>query len=320
MAKSVKIIWGDFMAAKERRNPNTSSKGNKNKNKKEIRSTNTSGRKRRLSPRARKRRQLRALTAGIILGLCLCLLVFSLYKLISIFMGYAGGTKEYKNLQQYVIAEPVNTESADFEELTEAYNDYVENDYEEPLVQRMSRIDLDSLRSLNPDCIGWIEIPDTNISYPIVQGSDNSYYLTHTFKGEENKSGSIFVEAMNDRDFSDLHTIIYGHNMKNGSMFGKLSDYRKESFYKKHPHIFLDLEDGNHCYQIFSCYEAETTDNVYSIGYAANEKYEAFLNGLTASSLYSTGVDVSISDKVITLSTCTSNSQKRFVVCAKKLY
>lgn len=278
-------------------------------------------RKRRLSPQALQRRRQRALLTGIFLGLCICLLAFSVFKLVSILLGYAGGSKEYKGLQQYVLEEPVEPGSQEFDQLMEEASSGDEGSEEDSdAFVRLSRIDLASLQEINPDGLGWIEIPGTNISYPIVQGTDNSYYLTHTFTGEENKSGSIFVEAMNSGDFSDLHTIIYGHNMKNGSMFANLKNYKKESYYQAHPYVYIDLADGSHCYQIFSCYEAATTDNVYTVGYSANDKYAEFLNGLVASSLYSTGVDVSIDDKVVTLSTCTSNGKNRFVVCAKKIY
>ena len=118
----------------------------------------------------------------------------------------------------------------------------------------------------------------------------------------------------------DLHTIIYGHNMKNGSMFAGLKNYRNESYFENHPYIYIDLEDGSHCYQIFSCHEAPVTDVSYTIGYAADDVYASFLDEIKASSLYDTGVDVGTGDSVITLSTCTSNDANRFVVHAKKIY
>lgn len=154
----------------------------------------------------------------------------------------------------------------------------------------------------------------------MVHTTDNVYYLTHTFRHQENKSGAIFVEASNAGDFSDLHTIVYGHNMKNGSMFAGLKNYGKKNYYEAHPYIYLDQEDGTHCYQIFSCHEADVTDITYTIGYHSDDTYAAFLDELTASSLYNTGVSVGTNDSVLTLSTCTNKGAKRFVVHAKKLY
>ena len=128
------------------------------------------------------------------------------------------------------------------------------------------------------------------------------------------------MEASNAGDFSDLHTIVYGHNMKNGSMFAGLKNYGKKNYYEAHPYIYLDQEDGTHCYQIFSCHEADVTDITYTIGYHSDDTYAAFLDELTASSLYNTDVSVGTNDSVLTLSTCTNKGAKRFVVHAKKLY
>lgn len=273
------------------------------------------GRKRRKG--SRRKRQMQQLLQGLFLGLCICMLLFSIWKLAGIFLGYRSGDKEYKELQQYVLEEadaelPTPTVSPDSED--------GEAEDTEAAPARMSRIDLASLLEINSECIGWIEIPGTDISYPMVHTTDNEYYLTHTFRREENKAGSIFLETANNADFSDLHTIIHGHNMKNGSMFAGLKNYKKESYYEKHPHIFIDLADGSHCYQIFSCHQAPSTDITYTIGYSADDTYATFLNALKESSLYDTGVDVTTSDHVITLSTCTNSGKDRFVVHAKKLY
>ncbi len=272
-----------------------------------------SGKSKSFSLNRRQKRRLIALGEGLALGLCVCLVIFCAWKLISIISEYGSGSKEYSQLEQYVLSEPVSPEDAD-DSSAGADSETGEE------AGTLQRIDLASLQEINNEAIGWIEIPDTKISYPLVHTADNSWYLTHTFNGDENSSGSIFVETSNSADFTDLHTIIYGHNMKNGSMFGTLKKYKKQSYYEKHPYIYIDLADGTHCYQIFSCHEAETSDISYTIGYAQDDVYQAFLDELTASSLYDTGVSVSTSDSVITLSTCTNNGTARFVVHAKKLY
>ena len=274
----------------------------------------------------RKSSQIRSLLQGLFLGCCICLLVFSIWNLATIFIEYSSGEKEYKDLQQYVLSEPVapdqnasSDNAPDQNASSDNASDHAaEEETTEAASSKEARIDFASLKEINGDFVGWIEIPGTEVSYPVVHTSDNAYYLTHTFRRQENKS--ICEEASNAGDFSDLHTIIYGHNMKDGSMFAGLKNYRKKDYYEAHPYIYLDQGDGTHCYQIFSCHEADATDITYTIGYRSDDIYAAFLDGLTASSLYDTGVSVGTDEPVITLSTCTSNGAKRFVVHAKKLY
>ena len=189
-------------------------------------------------------------------------------------------------------------------------------------LERLAEVDLRALQAVNPDVFGWIEIPDTEISYPLMHGEDDQYYLKHTFSGNKNSAGSIFIEALNKPDFSERHTIIYGHNMKNGSMFGSLKEYRNASYLVEHPMVYIDLEDGTHAYEIFSCYETSANSNTYTIGFASQPdgRYEQFVHTLKNSSAYDTGIEVSKNDRVITLSTCTKRSENRFVVHAKRIY
>lgn len=276
----------------------------------------TTRRHKKSSAKHRKTRQTRMLFLGIALGLCICILLFSVWKLASILLGYQSGESEYKSLRKYVTEAPADPETV----LADAASSEDEEGDSSDVAAPMTRIDLASLQELNSDAVGWIEIPDTAISYPLVHTTDNTYYLTHTFDKKSNRSGSIFIETSNATDFSDLHTIIYGHNMKNGSMFAGLKNYDTKSYAEAHPYIYVDLADGSHCYQIFSAHEADETDITYTIGYRANDTYASFLDSLKNASLYDTGVEVTQDDSVITLSTCTKNGEKRFVVHAKKLY
>lgn len=262
--------------------------------------------------------RIRALLQGLFLGFCICLLLFSVWKLVSIVLDYRSGSREYDDLRQYVLEEPVQPDAAADD--TPASEDSSDGEEASPAAVPMTRIDLSSLQSINSEAVGWIEIPGTILSYPLVHTTDNLYYLTHTFRKENNKAGSIFIETANHADFSDLHTIIYGHNMKDGSMFASLKNYKKQSYRDAHPYVYIDLTDGSHCYEIFSCHEAPVTDISYTIGYAQDEIYASFLESLKASSLYDTGVTVGTEDSVITLSTCTNNGADRFVVHAKKIY
>lgn len=279
-----------------------------------------SSRSRRRAEEARRKRRIQLLIQGVFLGFCICLLCFSIYQLTSIFLGYRSGDKEYEELRQYVLEEPSvpGNPLPDTPAFGESGEENAESADSSPTP--MSRIDLNALQEINSEAIGWIEIPDTMISYPMVHAADNLYYLSHTFRKESNKSGSIFLETSNSADFSDLHTIIYGHNMKNGSMFAGLKDYSSKSYLTAHPYIYIDLTDGSHCYQIFSCHEADISDGCYTIGYEHDDVYAAFLESLKSASLFDSGVEVGMEDSVITLSTCTKNGTRRFVVHAKKIY
>lgn len=262
-----------------------------------------------------KRQKKNRIPLPLIAVLCICIVVLgvSIWQLSDIFLEYKAGTDEYKDLQQYVMAEIPGEED---QEQTETAAEEDGEDGEE----RVQRVALSELQAENPDTIGWIEIPGTGISYPLMQTEDNAYYLNHTFSGKVNSSGSIFMETLNSSDFSDLHTIIYGHNMKNGSMFAGLKNYESPSYLVSHPNIYIDLADGTHCYQIFSVCEVKADSDSYTIGFAPDEQYESFLQTLKSRSAYDTGVTVSREDSIITLSTCTKQGEDRYLVHAKKRY
>ena len=258
----------------------------------------------------RKKRRRVPIVLIVALVLCLGMVIFCGSQLAGIFLEYKEGTDEYDELKKYVEKELPDV----------PYNE--DTSAEEGEEVREQRIAFEELKAQNEDVIGWIEIPDTEISYPLMQGDDDQYYLKHTFSGNKNSAGSIFVEYQNKPDLTDRHTIIYGHNMKNGSMFGGLKEYRNASYLVDHPMVYIDLEDGTHAYQIFSCYETPANSNTYTIGFASQPdgRYEQFVQTLKNSSAYDTGIDVSKNDRVITLSTCTKRSENRFVVHAKKVY
>ncbi len=252
----------------------------------------------------------------LIVALCVCVVALgvSIWQLSDIFLEYKAGTDEYEELQQYVLEEIPEENETD---TAETENDTEEMGTEEEQVQRVA---LSELQAQNPDTVGWIEIPGTGISYPLMQADDNAYYLNHTFSGKVNSAGSIFMEQLNSSDFTDLHTIIYGHNMKNGSMFAGLKNYSSPSYLVSHPTVYLDLADGTHAYQIFSVYEAAADSDSYTIGFAPDEQYEEYLRTIKGRSEYDTGVDVTKDDFIITLSTCTRSGEDRYLVHAKKLW
>lgn len=263
------------------------------------------------------KKKKKSISLLILLVVCVAVLGISIWQLATIFIEYKKGTDEYDKLQSYVSSEPAEDETgADTDEETES-EDGTESDGE---TEQIERVAVSELKAQNSDTVGWIQIPGTQISYPLMHTSDDSYYLNHTFSKKLNSAGSIFMETQNSADFTDLHTIIYGHNMKNGSMFAGLKNYSSASYLVAHPKVYIDLEDGTHAYQIFSVYEAEADSDSYTIGFAPDETYEEYLKKIKERSLYDTSVSVTKEDSVITLSTCTKHGEKRFLVHAKKLY
>ena len=189
---------------------------------------------------------------------------------------------------------------------------------QEEYEQVLKTLDLSALRAVNSDVIGWIIIPDTMVSYPLVQGSDNQYYLNHTWKNVQRSVGSIFMEYRNIAGFSDFNTIIYGHRMSDSSMFHTLLSYSRESFYQSHPVVYIAGDGVCRRYRIFSSYEASVDGMTYTLGFRGNEDRQEFINYcLTQSAIY-TGVAPSADGQILTLSTCTNagSTDSRWVVHA----
>ena len=186
------------------------------------------------------------------------------------------------------------------------------------MIEQMEQISLEELRKINQEVIGWIRIPDTEIDYPVMQGTDNDFYLEHAWDGTENSVGSIFMEYSNHSGLTDYNTLIYGHNMQNGSMFAALRRYYDQEFYEAHPYVYLKTDQGVFRYEIFSAYPAEVDSSVYRLNFGRLSEREAFLEETLDHSGIQTGVKPGVRDRVLTLSTCTSSGySKRWVVLAR---
>lgn len=178
------------------------------------------------------------------------------------------------------------------------------------------KIDMTSLQEINPDIVGWIRFDNIEtISYPVLYSGDNSSYLRTDIYGRSATAGCIFIEAANQPDLSDYHTIIYGHNMRNLSMFGRLKEYKEDGFYEDHQYFTIYTPDVAYRYQIFAYRDVPETHSVYTVGFGPDENYQSFLNEMMQHSYIDTGIDVTKEDKVVTLSTC-STTGNRFVVHA----
>ncbi len=253
------------------------------------------GEKRKHHRGRRRKRTKSSVIPNIILVIALLVFLVSAFQLIRIIKGYLDGQSEYNDIRDLAV---------------EADDDRF-------------RVDFDALLAINPDTIGWIRFyPEpSEISYPIVQGRDNDYYLHNTFSANENTLGAIFLNFANRADFSDKNSIVYGHRMRDGSMFRHLEDYDDQSFWEENPYFYIYTVDGRELtYEIYSVGVVEDTSDTYLTEFATDEEFQNFINLTKEISAYDTGVEVTTDDTIVTLSTCTSASDEhRFVVRGVKI-
>jgi sortase B len=180
------------------------------------------------------------------------------------------------------------------------------------------KIDFAKLKQKNSDAIAWIKVNGTDIDFPVVKGTDNSYYLTHNFDKEKNKAGWIFADYRNKFDGTDKNIIIYGHNMKNGSMFASLKDVIKEEWYnnENNKYIALITENENCKYQVFSVYQIETEEYYLQTNIS---NFKEFVEKIKGRSKKDFNVDIKETDNILTLSTCADNTKYRVVLHAVKI-
>ena len=222
-------------------------------------------------------------------------------------------------LQKEPEAEPAPEEPAEAqpEEPDQQEEPQQEPVYVDPYADALRNMDFAALQEVNSDVMGWILIPYTRISYPLVQGSDNAYYLNHTWKKTSSSVGSIFLECQNSSSLGDFHTIVYGHRMRNGSMFASLKYYDQQSYWEAHPRVYIMNKAGMYTYEIFSAYEAGVTEDTYRLGFGGDTQKQAFLDFCVEKSVISTGIVPTVEDRILTLSTCTGRGHEtRWVVQA----
>lgn len=250
---------------------------------------------------------MKRLWKKIIIAVCFLVLLAGAVNLYLINSEYDRGKKEYDSLQSYI--KPGNSASRNSVSQEQLPT------LEEAGIPEMS-IDDESLKEMNSDYCGWLYMPELEISYPIVHGEDNEFYLHHTFSGEKNSSGCVFMEAACKGDFSDYNTFLYGHNMKNGTMFGSLKRYtREEDLYDKAPEFFIYLADTAMKYRIYSYYIVSPSSDSYSLAFD-KEGYEKYLGMVIGRSVRNTGVSVDTEHPTVTLATCsgTGANKKRLIV------
>lgn len=238
----------------------------------------------------------------IILVISVGVFIFAAYNLINIFLAYHKADVIYDNIQQDVLDEDSHTKVVIGED---------EQEVEIPFTYNHQ-----ALLNINSQGIGYIYIPSIDCRLPMIQGDDNDYYLTHTFNKEYSANGCLFEDYRINGGLSSSQIIIYGHNMRNGAMFGKLKNYQDYSFWNNSGNDVLYIYTGNVIkeYKIFSCYISEAISDTYTFNFPTLESMRDYAVNMKAKSMYDTGVDVSTATQVITLSTCTNDGEHRFIV------
>ena len=246
------------------------------------------------------------LTIALIVAIAVfCYAAFNLYH---IYTEYKKGTDEYNQIEEMAVTE----RDADSGEVAGP------NAQLKPPIE----VDFDKLKSVNEDVVGWIYVdalPD--ISYPIVKGKDNQTYLHQTYEKNYNFAGTIFVDYENSGDFSDCNTLVYGHNMKNGSMFGHLKKFREDDkLYKQDKYFWILTPERNYRYEIITAYTTGVNSDTYTLFKGPGEEFEKYLETIKGySEIKTDDTDLTIKDRIVTLSTCTGNESTRFVVQGKRV-
>ena len=235
----------------------------------------------------------------------LAIAIYAAYNIIKIQSEYKKSVDAYKKLDNYTMEQTISETSGESEE--------------EPVKEKpYPEVDFAGLKSVNSDVIGWIYVPDTEINYPIVHTSDNDYYLDHLVDRTQNPAGAIFLDTRNPSDFSDLHSIIYGHHMKNGSMFAALKGYKKQDFFDGHKTGYLITQDAAYSIDFFAGHVANVEENAWQLDFDDAADFDNWIKSLKEISAFKSDIEPQYGDRVFTLSTCSYEfDDARFVLSGK---
>lgn len=248
---------------------------------------------------------LRRVLRTVLIIACLCVAAYSGYQLFTELREYHVGDAEYQKIAEYV---KTGSGSASVP-VAAAGNEKSTFDVTFP------DVDIDALKKENSDFVGWLLCEDTRINYPVVQAEDDDYYLHRTFEKTPNSAGCLFLECQNAPDFSDPNSIIYGHHMKNGSMFHDLEKYKDADFAKEHPYMLFITPDMKYVVQIFAGFVSDTYSDAWKISFQDGADKQAWLDDLVKNSCFSSGVTPTADDHILTMSTCSYEfDDARFVL------
>lgn len=225
----------------------------------------------------------------ILLMICICVFVYSAYQLVQIFINY----RRIENKS----------------------NELIVNYVEEKDDPEDRKIDFEKLQKQNPDVIGWLYIPDTKIDEPILKGKNNDTYLRTDIDHQSNSAGQIFIDEINTKDFQDDNTIIYGHNMKNGSRFHDLRYYVKKDFYQEHPKVYIYLPNGQ--VNVYNIFVADIVDASSELYQKNIDDYKSYITKAQKGANQRSKISQEKAPLIL-LSTCyTTGSDERYIVIAQ---
>lgn len=251
---------------------------------------------------------------------CLILLAFligagiALFKIHGIVSEYRAGEQVYDQMQEYVHVPETTAPAVETEPSSETEPTVPSTETTLPPVE-YPEVDFEALLDINQDVVGWICIEDTKVNYPILQGYDNRHYVSSLIDGTYNNAGSIFMDFRNQPDFSDRHTIIYGHNLKNGAMFADITKYRNQDYYDAHPVGMIVTPEKQFRFEIVAGYVASLAESSWQLEFVNDADALQWLEAAMERSPFESRVKPEPGDRMITLSTCTYEfSDARFVL------
>lgn len=235
------------------------------------------------------------------------ILIYSITRIVIIQIEYSKADDIYNESR---------TENFHMSEETPAPQDSV--DYSAPEPEEYfpeAYADIEDLMAINRDIVGWLWIPDTNINYPLLKAEDNQKYLGLSYNLQWTNSGSIFMDFRNSSNLSDDNTIIYGHNMKNGGMFGSLKKYSDIEYLEEHRYVYIFTKDRILKYKIFAAYKTESSSQSYTMGFSGDISFDDYINYVIASAGNNLNEAIEEKAPLMMLSTCTSvRRTERFVI------
>lgn len=254
---------------------------------------------------------------NILIVICVGVMAYSGYRIYTSKQAYKVGDDTYRELNQYIDHENKAENGSETGE-SEAAKKRVEvimSDEGETWDIDLPDVDFDSLREKNPDTVGWIYIEDTHIDYPVVQGKDNDYYLHRLFTGGTAISGSIFLDSECPSDFTGFNSILYGHHMRNGSMFHDLEFFKEQEFYENHPYAILMTPEHAYVIQLFAGFVSKTSMDSWKVDFETDQEKQSWLTWLMSKSNFERKLTPTINDRILTLSTCSYEfNNARYVV------
>ena len=262
----------------------------------------------------------------------LCIILLIILIVVLVMWGHSSlveksAAKTYEKLQESVNsnASDTKTQASETEQqstqVSENAGDTETDSHKEQYDIPHKNLDWEELEAVNPDIYAWIYIPNTNIDYPVLQRSgDNDYYLEHNLDGSRGKPGCIYTEDLNSKEFTDYNTVIYGHNMKSGAMFRTLHDFEDKSFFDNNQYVYIYTKDRALVYKIFAAYTNDAKHILNSNDFTSEQGLSDYLEKVfkkaQAEGYLRDDVAVTGENAILTLSTCTTSSDKRYIVQA----